>query len=437
MSDDAIVEMVLAGRLPHHQLENVIEDAQRCVLLRRRVVQHTHLRAAKADGGFVDRPHSAALSAAVEGVPSTGAAFDSAAFYATVKGANCENVVGFVPIPVGIVGPLLVDGEEVRVPLATTEGALIASTNRGARALSMAGGVRTEVLRDGMTRAPVVQMTSMQDAAALKHWAESPHNLTRMQQAFSTTTRFGQLQSVLVSVAGRNVFMRFRCFTGDAMGMNMISKGVEAIMGLLRAEFPTMRLLALSGNVCTDKKPSAINWIEGRGKSVCVEATLPSDIITKVLKTTVHDVVELNIAKNFIGSCIAGSIGGNNAHASNIVTALYLATGQDAAQNVESSTCMTLFEPVNSGKDLHVSVTMPSIEVGTVGGGTSLPAQAACLRMMGLHGPSKTAPGDNSKRLARIVAATVLAGELSLMSALAAGHLVSSHMRLNRKHGAK
>mmetsp|Transcript_5734 Transcript_5734/g.8820 ORF Transcript_5734/g.8820 Transcript_5734/m.8820 type:complete len:210 (-) Transcript_5734:232-861(-) len=181
------------------------------------------------------------------------------------------------------------------------------------------------------------------------------------------------------------------------------------------------------------KKPSAMNWIEGRGKSVVAEAVIKGDIVRNVLKSSVVDMVDLNNNKNLIGSAMAASVGGFNAHSSNIVTAMYLATGQDPAQNVESSNCITLMEPTNDGKDLWISVTMPSIEVGTVGGGTHLPAQSACLNMMQVKGANKHDPGSNAKKLARAIATGVMCGELSLMAALAAGHLVKSHMQLNRK----
>ena len=155
--------------------------------------------------------------------------------------------------------------------------------------------------------------------------------------------------------------------------MNMISKGVEAALGMIKEKhFPEMELLSLSGNYCIDKKPAAINWIEGRGKSVVAEAVIRGDTVRKILKCTVEDLVNLNIKKNLVGSAMAGSIGGFNAHAANILTAMYLATGQDPAQNVESSNCMTLMEATNDGEDLLVSVSMPSVEVGTVGGGTCL-----------------------------------------------------------------
>ncbi|VAI60057.1 unnamed protein product [Triticum turgidum subsp. durum] len=195
---------------------------------------------------------------------------------------------------------------------------------------------------------------------------------------------------------------------------------------------PTWKSSAYLGNYCSDKKATAVNWIEGRGKSVVCEATIKGRVVQSVLKTTVEKLVELNIIKNLAGSAVAGALGGFNAHASNIVTALFIATGQDPAQNVESSQCITMLEAVNEGKDLHISVTMPSIEVGTIGGGTSLTSQAACLNLLGVKGPNHGSPGANARLLATIVAGSVLAGELSLLAALAAGQLVKSHMKYNR-----
>ena len=207
-----------------------------------------------------------------------------------------------------------------------------------------------------------------------------------------------------------------------------------AVLDALQAsEFGDMQLLGLSGNLCSDKKPAAVNWIEGRGKSVVAEAVIPREVLSEVLKTDAERLVEVHTYKNLVGSALAGSLGGFNAHASNVTTALFLACGQDAAQNVESSNCITQLTPANGGADLHISCTMPSIEVGTVGGGTHLAAQKTCLGLVGAAGSAPDAPGANARQLAMIVAATVMAGELSLLSALSAGHLVKAHMHLNRK----
>lgn len=199
--------------------------------------------------------------------------------------------------------------------------------------------------------------------------------------------------------------------------------------------FPEMSIASLSGNYCTDKKPAAINWIEGRGKSVVAEGIIPGEAVKSILKTTVDALVQLNITKNLVGSAMAGSIGGNNAHAANILTAIYMATGQDPAQNVESSNCITLMEAINDGKDLLITCSMPSIEVGTVGGGTGsrlspslvsscrspfspfavLPPQAAMLDLLGVKGPHPTAPGTNAQQLARVICAAVVAGEVRFL----------------------
>uniref|UniRef100_A0A8C6E1Z3 3-hydroxy-3-methylglutaryl-coenzyme A reductase n=1 Tax=Moschus moschiferus TaxID=68415 RepID=A0A8C6E1Z3_MOSMO len=297
----------------------------------------------------------------------------------------------------------------------------------------LGGGASSRVLADGMTRGPVVRFPRACDSAEVKAWLETPEGFTVMKDAFDSTSRFARLQKLHMSVAGRNLYIRFQSRSGDAMGMNMISKGTEKALSKLQEYFPEMQILAVSGNYCTDKKPAAINWIEGRGKSVVCEAVIPAKVVREVLKTTTEAMIEVNINKNLVGSAMAGSIGGYNAHAANIVTAIYIACGQDAAQNVGSSNCITLMEasgPTN--EDLYISCTMPSIEIGTVGGGTNLLPQQACLQMLGVQGACRDNPGENARQLARIVCGTVMAGELSLMAALAAGHLVRSHMIHNR-----
>lgn len=406
-SNEEIIRSVVAGTIPSYSLESKLGDCQRAAAIRREALQRV-------------------TGNSLSGLPLEGFNYDS------ILGQCCEMPIGYVQIPVGIAGPLLLDGKEYSVPMATTEGCLVASTNRGCKAIHLCGGATSVLLKDGMTRAPVVRFTTAKRAAQLKLYLEDAANFEVVSSAFNKSSRFGRLQSIKCAIAGKNLYLRFTCSTGDAMGMNMVSKGVQNVLDFLQTDFPDMDVIGISGNFCSDKKPAAVNWIEGRGKSVVCEAIITADVVKKVLKTNVAALVELNMLKNLTGSAMAGALGGFNAHASNIVSAIFIATGQDPAQNVESSHCITMMEAVNDGKDLHVSVTMPSIEVGTVGGGTQLASQSACLNLLGVKGASKDTPGANARRLASVVAGSVLAGELSLMSALAAGQLVNSHMKYNR-----
>ncbi|KAJ7160871.1 hydroxymethylglutaryl-coenzyme A reductase-domain-containing protein [Mycena filopes] len=416
MSDEEVVLLAQAGKIAGYALEKVLAPAQE---------QEGLERAVRVRRAVVSR---ASLTQTLENsdVPFEG--YD----YAKVLGACCENVVGYIPIPLGIAGPLTIDGVPFHIPMATAEGTLVASTSRGAKALNAGGGVTTVLTQDAMTRGPAIDFPSIVEAARAKAWIASPEGHGALKAAFEGTSRFARLTGLKSAMAGRTLFVRFATATGDAMGMNMISKGTEKALEVLQREFPEMVVLALSGNYCTDKKPAAMNWIEGRGKSVVAEAVVPGKVVRGVLKTTVEALCNLNIKKNLVGSAMAGSIGGFNAHAANILTAIFLATGQDPAQNVVSSNCMTLMEPTNDGQDLLVTVSMPSIEVGTVGGGTVLTPQGAVLEMLGLRGAHPTRPGQNAQGLARVIAAAVMAGELSLLSALAAGHLIRAHMVHNR-----
>ncbi|GAA6004428.1 uncharacterized protein JCM10292_007063 [Rhodotorula paludigena] len=411
LNDEEIILLVQKGKIAAYALEKTLKDYQRAVAIRRALISRASARKTLEAS---DLPYLH---------------FD----YSRVMGQCCENVVGYMPLPVGIAGPLRIDGAVLPIPMATTEGALVASTSRGCKALNVSGGVTTVVVQDAMTRGPALSFPSVVMCAAAKRWVDSDEGSNILKAAFNSTSRFARLKSLKAAMAGRTLFVRFATQTGDAMGMNMISKGCERALDVMMTEyFPEMKVASLSGNYCTDKKPAAINWIEGRGKSVVAEGIIPGESVKSILKTTVDDLCRLNVTKNLIGSSMAGSVGGNNAHASNILTAIYLATGQDPAQNVESSNCMTLMEPINDGKDLLITCSMPSIEVGTVGGGTILLPQAAMLDMLGVKGPHPTSPGQNAQQLARIVCASVMAGELSLMAALAAGSLVQSHLAHNR-----
>eukprot|EP00758_Cryptobia_borreli_P006270 Tbor_TRINITY_DN5108_c0_g1::TRINITY_DN5108_c0_g1_i1::g.26237::m.26237/K00021/HMGCR; hydroxymethylglutaryl-CoA reductase (NADPH) len=414
LSNAELVKAVMDKEIPFYGIEAALNlDFERAIGIRRSVVK-----------SYVKhRPDSAELKAALNEIPYKD--YD----WSKVMGQNCENVIGYVPIPIGLAGPIIIDGIEVPLPMATTEGALVASTHRGARAINQSGGCTAIVLSEGMTRAPLVSLDSLSEVARLKEFCVD--EFENIKKAFESTTRFGKLISLKLAVAGRKVHLRFRAHTGDAMGMNMVTKGVEQSLRLIKDSFPSMTLLSLSGNYCADKKPSAINWIEGRGKSVVAEAIVKREIVEKVLKTRVEDLVQLNIDKNYIGSAMAGSLGGFNAQSANVVAAMFLATGQDPAQVIASSNCLTSMSSLKG--DLLISVTMPSIEVGTVGGGTGLPSQRACLELTGCSGANKADPGSNSRHLSRVIAAGVLSAELSLMSGLAAGHLLDAHLKLNRK----
>jgi hydroxymethylglutaryl-CoA reductase (NADPH) len=335
-------------------------------------------------------------------------------------------MIGYVPVPLGVAGPLLVDGVERWLPMATTEGALIASTSRGCKVVREAGGVRTVVLAHQMTRGPVLKASSIEEGASVKRWVESREAFSTLAEAFKSTSQHIRLASLKVSLAGRLVFIRFAADTAEAMGMNMVSKATEyALHSVVLPRFPALRLLGLSGNFCTDKKVAGLNWTEGRGWSVVAEAKIPREKCTAILGVEAGALVELCIAKNFVGSTMAGAAaGGQNAHAANVVAAVFLATGQDMAQVVQSSGCLTLMGIEDDM--LVVTCTMPCIEVGTIGGGTRLAAQRGSLELA-------LEEHVSSEGLARLICAAVLAGEISLLAALSSGSLVTSHLALNRK----
>ncbi len=338
---------------------------------------------------------------------------------------NIENPIGAVQIPVGLAGPLLINGEhadgEFYVPLATSEGALVASVNRGCSVIKASGGATVRIIGDKMTRAPVIKAKSVADAVEIKKWIDE--NFMELKNAAEVTTRHGKLLRIdPIVVVGKYIYPRFVFTTGDSMGMNMVTIATEAALNLLTHKTGA-HVIALSGNFCVDKKPSTLNFIEGRGKSVVAEVVVPKEIVNKKLKTTPEAILEVNIAKNLVGSAISGSIG-FNAHYANMIGAVFLATGQDAAHIVEGSLGITTAEKVDG--DLYFSVTLPDMPIATIGGGTRLETARECLGIMDVAGNGKV------EKFAEIIAGTVLAGELSLMGALAAGHLARAHKELGR-----
>jgi len=351
-------------------------------------------------------------------------------FPAAEATANIENMIGTIDIPIGVAGPVTVNGGALTgkryLPLATTEGALLASVNRGCTVLSAAGGAVARVMKSGMSRAPVFRVDNVVTAKALVEWVRD--NIDSLRDAAEETTNHGELESVTPYAVGRSVYLRFRYDTKDAMGMNMATIATEAACEVVEKETDA-ELIALSGNLCTDKKPAAINAVEGRGRTVTADVTIPRETVVDRLHTTPSAVAELNTRKNLIGSAKAGSLG-FNAHVANVVAAMFIATGQDEAQVVEGANAITTAEVREN--DLYMSVSIASLEVGTVGGGTTLPAQAEALDMLGIRGGG-TPPGSNADGLAECIATGALAGELSLLSALASRNLSTAHADLGRE----
>jgi hydroxymethylglutaryl-CoA reductase (NADPH) len=351
------------------------------------------------------------------------------AFPAAAADTNVENMMGAVGVPMGVAGPLPVDGEhadeEYLLPLSTTEGAFVASVNRGCSAIAAAGGATARVTGREMTRAPAFKVDDVGEAAEVVEWVEGNHET--LTEAAESTTSHGELLDVEPYVVGDNVYLRFAMDSKDAMGMNMVTVAAREAAEVVEAETPAS-LVATSGNLCSDKKPAAINAVEGRGHSVTADVTIPREVVADRFGTTPELVAEVNTRKNLVGSAKAGSLG-FNAHAANIAAALFLATGQDEAHAVESANAITTAE-VKDG-DLYASVSFASLPVGTVGGGTGLPAQGEALDVLGVRGGGDP-PGSNADALAEIVAAAGLAGELSLIAALGSRHLSTAHEELGR-----
>lgn len=339
---------------------------------------------------------------------------------------NIENVIGLMRMPLGLAGPLRVNGLSAKgdylVPLATTEAALVASYHRGCRALSAAGGASAMVLYESISRAPAFAFETASDACRFVVWALTQFDAFREKAA--TTTSHGQLIDIGCTVEGNHVYLNFEYTTGDASGQNMVTLATQAICDHILAASPVHPTRHyVESNLSGDKKASARAFSSARGKKVTADAKLPAALVAKHLHSTpeaMRDYWQMSA----IGGVLSGTIG-IQGHFANGLAALYLATGQDVACVAESATGVTRFEVTAEG-DLYASVTLPGIMVGTVGGGTGLPTQKACLELMGLAGDGK------SRALAEVCACLLLAGELSIIAALSAGHFSRAHRKLAR-----
>ncbi len=339
---------------------------------------------------------------------------------------NIENAIGFLRMPIGIAGPLRVNGLSAKgdysIPLATTEAALVASYHRGCRLLTAAGGCSSMVLYESLNRAPAFVFKSVSEACQFVVWAMS--RFEDFERIVSETTSHGKLVDVGSTVEGNHVYLNFEFTTGDASGQNMVTLSTQAICDEIAATSPIPIVRHyVESNLSGDKKASARAFTTTRGKKVTAEAKISAELIAKHLHTT-PKAMEDYWQMSAIGGVLSGTLG-IHGHFANGLAAVYLATGQDAACVAESAIGVTRFEVADDG-DLYASVTLPGIMVGTVGGGTGLPTQKACLDLMGLAGEGK------ARALAEVCAGLLLAGELSIIAALSAGHFSRAHRKLAR-----
>lgn len=339
---------------------------------------------------------------------------------------NVEGFVGVAQVPMGLAGPILVKGEhahgEFYIPMATTEGTLIASYSRGMRLTREAGGITVTVIDDAMQRAPIFVFEDARFARDFGEWVSE--NFNQIKSVAEETTHSGKLRNIEQYAMGKMRWLRFNFTTGDAAGQNMVSKATRhACMWMLDQGLPGLEHFSLAANFDTDKKHSHVNSLHTRGKRVVAEITLPAALLKDVMHTSGEALFKQRQLSN-MGALLAGSVN-NGAHFANGITAMFIACGQDVANVAESSAGFVHGELKPNG-DYYFSVTIPSLIVATYGGGTGLPTQRECLEMLGCYGKDKVF------KLAEIVAAVVLCGELSLSSAIVSDQWVSSHDRLGR-----
>jgi len=341
---------------------------------------------------------------------------------------NVENLIGAVRVPLGLAGPLRVNGRHAHgdyyVPLVTTEGALVASYNRGARVISVAGGCAAALLDEGVGRAPGFAFDTLDECLRFVAWADADAQREVFKREAARTTRHGALRDVRATVEGNHAYLLFDYTTGDAAGQNMVTIATEAVLAYIDAHGPVRpRYRFVEANLSGDKKASARSFIAGRGRRVTAEVVLPAELVRAALHTTPARMADY-WRMGAVGAVLGGTIGVQG-HYANGLAALYIACGQDAACVAESAVGVTRFEETARG-ELYAAVTLPNLVVGTVGGGTGLPGQRACLDIMGLAGPGK------ARALAEVCAALLLAGELSLVGALCANEFARAHQRLAR-----
>ena len=338
---------------------------------------------------------------------------------------NTENFIGVAQVPIGIAGPLRVNGEhavgDFLIPLATTEGTLVASYNRGIKVLNLAGGATCTVLDDCMQRAPVFVFADAREARAFRDWVAL--QLPAIREAAEATSRHAKLVQIETYLAAKLAYLRFGFTTGDAAGQNMVGRATLAACEWILAHARGVRRFYLESNLATDKKASQVNTMRTRGKRVTAEATVPAAVLRRVLRVEPEQLAYHAGVAN-VGAMLAGT-NNNGLHSANGITAMFIATGQDVANVAEGSAALVYGEVTRAG-DLYISITIPSLIVATHGGGTGLPTQRECLEMLGCTGRGTV------NKLAEIIAGVVLAGELSLAGAISSLEWVSAHEQYGR-----
>jgi hydroxymethylglutaryl-CoA reductase (NADPH) len=358
----------------------------------------------------------------------TGISLDTVARYAIDPAAthgNIENFTGTAQVPLGIAGPLRVEGEHARgdfyIPLATTEGTLVASYSRGMRVISECGGARATVVKHSMQRAPVFLFDNALEAREFGDWLDE--HIEPIRGVVTTSSRTARLTEIEHYIVANMMYTRFCYTTGDAAGQNMTGKATKLACDWIQANHPLRPRFILSGNTDTDKKHSMMNMIRTRGKRVIAEFVLKRDVAKELLRVDTESLYRLRQISS-VGTLQAGGAY-SGAHSANGITAMFIATGQDVANVAESHAGLTYAELLDNG-DFYWAVTLPSLICATYGGGTGLPTQRECLEMLDCYGTGK------ADKLAEIIAAVVLAGDVSLSSAILAHEWVNSHERLGR-----
>ncbi|BDX06326.1 hydroxymethylglutaryl-CoA reductase [Planctobacterium marinum] len=338
---------------------------------------------------------------------------------------NIENFIGVVQMPLGVAGPITINGEHAQgdfyIPLATTEGTLVASYSRGMRVISESGGCKTTVVEQYMQRAPAFIFNDAQEARAFGDWVKA--NFDTIREVAESTTSIGKLVNIQQWSVAKMRYLRFNYTTGDAAGQNMVGKATLAACEWIIANYQTPTRYLLSGNMDTDKKHSHLNMLGSRGKRVIAEVVIKRDILMRYMHTDTVAMARACVMAN-TGAMMAGAAY-NGPHSANGIASLFIATGQDEANVVESHAGILSHELLDNG-DLYLAVTLPSLICATYGGGTGLPTQKECLNLLGCYGKGK------ANKFAEIVAATVLAGDISLGCAVIAGDWVTSHDKYGR-----